>query len=97
MVKKVLIVDDEKTFISTLADGLEPYKADFSLFTASNGREAIKILGERKIDLIVTDLKMPKVDGFRLLAHVMAKYPNISVIVMTAFGNPQIEKRLQQH
>ena len=48
-----------------------------------------------EVDLVVTDLRMPKMDGFELLAHMSGQYPNIPVIVMTAYDTPEIEERLK--
>jgi CheY-like chemotaxis protein len=91
VVKKVLIVDDEKPFLLSLADGLGAYAKDFEVVTASNGKEAVKVLNSSGVDLVVTDLRMPKMDGFELLAHMSGTYPGIPVIVMTAYGTPAIE------
>ncbi|OGP53162.1 MAG: hypothetical protein A2Y65_06680 [Deltaproteobacteria bacterium RBG_13_52_11] len=94
VVKNVLIVDDESPFLLSLTDGLVAYAEDFQVVTALNGKEAVKILGTSEIDLVVTDLRMPKMDGFELLAHMSGQYPTIPVIVMTAYGTPEIEERL---
>jgi CheY-like chemotaxis protein len=91
----VLVVDDEELFLKTVADGFRKYANRIDLLTARNGREALVALGSRPIDLVVTDLKMPEVDGFELLATMSRAYPDIPVLVMTAFGTPEIEKRLQ--
>lgn len=93
--KKVLIVDDERPFLLSLTDGLAVYADDFSVLTALNGKEAVKALGSTEVDLVVTDLKMPRMDGFELLAYMTGNFPNIPVIVMTAYGTPEIEHRLQ--
>jgi CheY-like chemotaxis protein len=95
VVKKVLIVDDEKPFLLSLTDGLAAYAKDFEVLTALNGKEAVKVLDSTGVDLVVTDLRMPKMDGFELLAHMSGSYPDIPVIVMTAYGTPAIEERLQ--
>jgi len=94
-VKNVLIVDDEKPFLLSLTDGLASYAKDFTVVTAMNGKEAVTILDSTGVDLVVTDLRMPKMDGFELLAHMSGNYPDIPVIVITAYGTPEIEERLQ--
>jgi CheY-like chemotaxis protein len=91
----VLIVDDEKPFLLSLSDGLNVYQNDFSVVTALNGKEAVKILETYHVDLVVTDLRMPKMDGFELLAYMTQNFPSIPVIVMTAFGTPEIESKMQ--
>ena len=92
--KKVLIVDDEKSFLLSLKDGLKQQGDKFQVLTAENGREAISVLRALPIDLLVTDLKMPQMDGFELLAWVSRNQAPLPVIVMTAFGTPEIEARL---
>jgi CheY-like chemotaxis protein len=95
MMKYVLIVEDEKTFQLTLLDGLRKYEQDLRVLTAENGRIAKEILETLPVDLIVTDLKMPEMDGIELLAYIRKNHPYVPVIVMTAFGNPELEKWLQ--
>lgn len=92
--KKVLIVDDEERLILTMKAGLEEYKNQFEVVTAFNGKQAVDILKTNEIHLVVTDLKMPEMDGFELLSHLNLNYPLIPYIVMTAFNTPEIEKRV---
>jgi YesN/AraC family two-component response regulator len=91
-VGEVLIVDDEEPFVLSLADGLSSYKKYFNVRTAPNGAEAVKILKLSPIDLVITDLSMPKMDGFELLAYMSRNYPKIPVILMTAYGTRKIEE-----
>lgn len=90
-IKTVLIVDDEALFLASLTEGLAAYKNEFSVVTAGNGRLAVEAFAQHDIQLVVTDLKMPVMDGFQLLAHLMTVHPNVPVVVMTAFGTPEIE------
>ncbi len=94
--KKVLIVDDEKSFLLSLKDGLSIHSDKYQVLTAENGREAVAVLRALPIDLLVTDLKLPEMDGFELLAWVSRNQPQMPVIVMTAFGTPEIEARLSK-
>ena len=92
-VREVLIVDDEEPLLLTIAEGLSIYKKNFNLLTATNGADAVKVLKSSPvIDLVLTDLSMPKMDGFELLAYMNRNYPKIPVILMTAFGTPKIEE-----
>jgi CheY-like chemotaxis protein len=97
-VKNVLIVDDEKLFIKSIADGLKSYekKYRFKMLSASNGQEALKLFKSHDITLLITDLRMPVMDGITLISHVHNKYPTVPIIVMTAFGSPQIEKQIKK-
>ncbi len=93
ILREVIIVDDEEPLLLSIAEGLSIYKKYFNLLTATNGVEAVKLLKSSPvIDLVITDLSMPKMDGFELLAYVNRNYPKIKVIMMTAFGTPKIEE-----
>jgi len=96
-IKNILIVDDEKLFLKSLADGLKTYekKHKFKMLTAQNGKEALKIFNTHDISLLVTDLRMPEMDGISLITHVHNDFSQVPVIVMTAFGSPQIEKQIK--
>lgn len=93
--KNVLIVDDETTFQLTLCDGLKVYDKDFRVLTAENGKKAKEVLDTLPVNLVVTDLKMAEMDGLELLAYMRKNNPYIPVIVMTAFGNPEMERWLR--
>src|SRR3990170_5913136 len=95
MIKYVLIVEDEKTFQLTLMDGLRKYEQDFRVLSEENGRIDKEILETLPVDLVVTDLKMAEMDGLELLAYIRKNNPYIPVIVMTAFGNPELENWLR--
>jgi CheY-like chemotaxis protein len=94
IVKKILLVDDHKVFLNTLSEELREYRADWSILTAENGRQGAELIDSQVIDLVVTDLKMPVMDGYELLAYIREKRPNMPIIVMTADYTHAIEKRL---
>lgn len=95
--KSVLITDDEPSFLLSLQDGLKVHENKFAIVTARNGQEAIERLQQSTIDLLVTDLEMPLMNGFELLAWTSRERPQLPVIVMTAFGTPEIESQLAQY
>lgn len=92
MERKVLIVDDDKDTLEMITNGLERFDACFSPVTAPDGLVALDILKNHTISLVLTDLKMPRMDGFELIAAIMEHYPEIPVIVMTGFTNPELER-----
>jgi CheY-like chemotaxis protein len=92
--KNILIVDDEARLLKSIEAGLLIYRRKFKVLTAANGKEAVDILNTTEIDLVVTDLKMPGMDGFELLAYIHSKFPFLPAIVMTAFCTPDIEEKL---
>jgi len=92
----VLLVDDEEPLLLSIHEGLNIYRQSFTLHIATNGLDAVKLLKSNSgIDLVLTDLKMPKMDGFELLAYIKKNYPHILVILITAFGTPKIEERVK--
>jgi CheY-like chemotaxis protein/GAF domain-containing protein len=92
--KTVLLADDQVEILEIIETLLAGFGDEIRVRTALDGREAIRRLEEEPVDLIVTDLTMPVVDGFQLLAHVMRHRPSIPVIVMTAFGSPTTRSRV---
>jgi CheY-like chemotaxis protein len=94
--KKVLVVDDDKSFLQSLIDGFKSYEDKFTITTAEDGLQATEILKREEISLVLTDLKMPRMDGFALVAYLSSNFPNIPVIVMTAFGTPEMEDNLRE-
>ncbi len=77
----VLICDDEKDIVSALKIYLS--QEDYILHTAYNGREALEILKQEKIDLLLLDIMMPELDGIRTMAELRKNY-NLPVILLTA-------------
>ncbi len=90
----ILIVDDDKNFLLSFVDGLKAQDDQLHVLTAENGAQAIDKLKSEPIDLVMTDLKMPVMDGFELLAEMSRSFPRVPVIVVTAFGTPEIEKKI---
>jgi DNA-binding NtrC family response regulator len=82
--KKILIVDDELNMRLVLSAMLK--KEGFEVSSAANGREALQILQSNKIAVVITDLKMPDMDGMELLTHISERYPEIPVVMITAHG-----------
>lgn len=80
----ILIVDDEKNIRDGLKIALS--KEGHSIFTASDGVEAIHIIEDEEIDLVITDLKMPNMDGHALMDAILKDYANIPIIILTGHG-----------
>ena len=95
MKQQVLIVDDEPELLLSIKSGFERDDR-FQLTTAHNGHEALDVLSKKNINLVVTDLRMPGMDGIELLAAMTESFPKIPTIVMTAFGTPVIEQQLKK-
>jgi DNA-binding NtrC family response regulator len=85
--EKILIVDDEPDVVMILQDRLE--MNDYEVMTASDGYEALEQIDEDMPDLVLLDIKMPRMDGIETLAHIQGKYPGLLVIMLTAHGTIQ--------
>ncbi len=91
MIKNVLLVDDDHEMLLALKEGFVKYRDSFAVQLASDGLKAVESLKKSVISLVVTDLKMPGMDGFELLAHIMEYYPDIPVIIITGYSTPEME------
>ncbi|WP_425448883.1 response regulator [Dethiothermospora halolimnae] len=93
--RTVLFVDDEPSIIGSLRRGLldEKYNKEF----AYSGEEALKIMEEKDIDVIVTDMRMPEMNGLELLKIVAEKYPDVIKMVLSGYTQlPQILATINQ-
>ncbi len=80
----ILIVDDEKNYLTILSALLED--EGFEVLTAPGGSKALEVHKSSDLDLILTDMKMPKMDGIELLENIKENDPDLPVIMMTAHG-----------
>ncbi len=84
MAARILIADDELNIRKVLSATLR--REGYEVLTAKDGAEAIELLGSGKIQVVVTDLKMPRGDGIEVLQYVQHHRPQIPVIIITAHG-----------
>jgi two-component system NtrC family response regulator len=80
----ILVVDDEKNYLLVLSAVLE--EEGYEVLTAQGGHEALEIQKSSDLDLILTDMKMPAMDGIELLENIKTLDPDLPVIMMTAHG-----------
>ena len=92
MIKNVLLVDDDRAMLLALQEGFARYGDSFSVLLAGDGVEALEYLKRQPVSLVVTDLKMPRVDGFELLATIITNFPDIPVIIITGYSTPEMER-----
>jgi len=83
---KILVVDDEALIREMIKKGLSQM-GGYSVEVAQNGKEAIEKLEKDIFDLVLTDLKMPEMDGLELLKNIKGTRPEMMVILMTAYGS----------
>lgn len=91
LMETILIVDDEKNYLVVLSsflsgEGYEP-------ITADNAQQALDIVENTDLDLVLTDMKMPSMDGIELLKRIKENSPDLPVVMMTAYGT--VEKAVE--
>jgi DNA-binding response OmpR family regulator len=93
---KILIVDDDTGTLNAVKVGL--LSKGHEAFIARSGEEALKIIKAMQVnaeplDLLLTDLKMPKMNGLRLIREARKIMPDIKAIIMTAYGDDNVKKK----
>ena len=88
MTSQILVVDDEKDMTRLLLRSLEP-ELDCQVTCAFSAKMALNILGQSDtvFDLVISDIRMPEMDGFELLDRLKKGYPDLTVVMLTAYGN----------
>src|SRR5512138_1842601 len=81
----ILIVDDDRTIIGLCQRLLE--RASYRVFTVMDPFDALKILERQKIDLLLSDIRMPIMDGFELISQAKQYQPELPVLIMTGYGS----------
>ncbi|RLC09256.1 MAG: sigma-54-dependent Fis family transcriptional regulator [Deltaproteobacteria bacterium] len=87
----ILVVDDEKNYLVVLSAFLT--EEGYEVLTADNGQRALEIMDVTEVDLVLTDMKMPSMDGIELLKRIKERSPELPVVVMTAYGT--VEKAVE--
>lgn len=88
---KVLIAEDDPTSKTYIQASLESYRDRFEITLVNDGLEAINALRRDCFDVLVTDLKMPRIEGLVLLAYMNKNFPRIPCIVMTSLKRPHVK------
>src|ERR687892_1953070 len=91
---RILVVDDERSMREMLAILLKREGHDVAV--AENGRGAIELLNQRPFDLVVSDARMPDVDGLEVLRHARSINPSVIAIMVTAYGSPDLLRGVAQ-
>ena len=80
----ILIVDDEEPVRNVVSQLVR--HIGYPVLTASNGRDALGLLGKGGVTILITDIKMPEMDGFELMKAARAEFPDLHIICMTGYG-----------
>jgi len=83
--KEILIIDDEQMILEMLDQILS--SAGYQVHAALGGQQGLELYDQHPVDLVLTDIKMPGIDGYCLLKEVKAKNPNARVVLMSGYSN----------
>jgi len=89
--KTVLVVDDEKLIRWSLCEAL---RLEYTVYTAASAEEALNLLGRVPVDIVLTDLKMPGMNGIDFIDLLRQKFPDIRVFAISAYANDTLAKHL---
>jgi len=84
---KILIVEDDYELLEALSDTLS--QAGYDVVTASDGEQALSLLADTAVNLVVSDIQMPNINGQQLLKNIREQHTDIPVMLMTAYGSIQ--------
>jgi CheY-like chemotaxis protein/predicted regulator of Ras-like GTPase activity (Roadblock/LC7/MglB family) len=94
--QRILIVDDETKVAFCLQESLESLNRNFEILSVSSTEEALRQVGQKRFDLLVTDQRLPGMDGLELVEQVKKLCPEIPFILITAYGSEDVLTRAQQ-
>jgi CheY-like chemotaxis protein len=92
----VLIVDDDPEQARSLQRLFAKVRPDLTVLSATSGVAATELMQRQVVDLVLTDLQMPDMDGFQLLSWVNEHCPETAVFTMSAYGTPETEQQLSE-
>jgi len=90
----ILIVDDHQMFIDGIKLLLKKIQRINLIYEALNGKAALEIIKEQKIDLVITDINMPEMTGLELTRIIKADYPNIKIMVLSMYNDKGIVREI---
>ncbi|PSQ96885.1 MAG: hybrid sensor histidine kinase/response regulator [Bacteroidetes bacterium SW_9_63_38] len=90
--ERVLVVDDEDFILETAREAL--FDAGYRVHTASGAEAALTVVGEQAVDVVVTDLRMPEMDGFDLIRTLRAQHPNLPIVAASGVADGRTDEAL---
>jgi CheY-like chemotaxis protein len=92
--KTILLVDDDKMMLDSLAQYAQEELRDYAVLKAKNGADAVEVLKNHPVDLVLTDLQMPVGDGYSVIEFKNVSLPDVPVIAMSADTSPDVMRKL---
>ncbi len=94
MKKRILVIDDEEILTRSFALLLE--KKGYEVLTVKNGQDAEAIIDEEVIDLVISDIRMPGMNGIEVVKLIRSKHENIPVIFVTGYADQKLQEEAQK-
>lgn len=88
--KNILIVDDSDDLAHVIADFLGMF--GYHVHTAHDGMDALEYLEKTSMDIVVSDIHMPRMDGFTLMTEIKSRYPRTPIVLITGFSVSEARK-----
>jgi len=92
---KILFVEDEPELLNIISETLK--KIGINFYTVTNGKEGLEVLEKNPdIDLIVTDINMPQMNGLEMISHIRKNGNNVNIIIMSAYSESEYLKKAKE-
>lgn len=88
--KEILIVDDSQDLTHVIADFLSMH--GYQVHTAHDGYDALECMNNQSIGIVVSDIHMPRMDGFTLMGEIRTRYPQVPIVLITGFSVSEAKK-----
>lgn len=91
--KRVLFVDDEPMLLNGLRNMFRRQRSTWDMVFVTSGQEALEQLGRAPFDVVVSDMRMPGLDGAQLLQEISARWPNTACFILSGYADPDAQQR----
>ncbi|GAB4434677.1 MAG: response regulator [Chloroflexi bacterium OHK40] len=92
----ILLVEDESGIMGLLRRLMRDLARAYEIVPCTNGRIALDELGRRQVAMVITDYRMPELDGLELTRHVKAARPHLPVLMISAYAYPDLQRRAME-
>lgn len=93
----ILVIDDDAVFLETLSEAMTRGHRDINIKTATTAEHGLRLLGRRRFDAVISDFRMPGLNGIDLLKECAVACPDTPVIVLTGYGSEALERDALKH
>lgn len=91
---RILVIDDAKTMRDTLKDLLTPH--GFEVIEAGNGEQGLEMMGQHAVDLVISDLNMPGMDGLTMCGHMKEQGYRAPIFMLTTQTSPELKAKAKE-